>query len=180
MHYVMEALGGAADFDGGNRDNSVSLLEIYRYASAKTRREAAAHFGEFQTPAFWGELLGDFEFAAVPASFRPLLQAGPSVASSSTAGKPASGNQTLARLRSGLRILEAATNWSAVASAWHARRDAWISEVEGTGDFAAIVKLMWEFEQNLAWNSVGSKWREHGPIGLKAAVPHPPRLRQST
>ncbi len=39
IHYLLEGIGGAADRqERGNRDNRVSLLELYNYANIKTKR----------------------------------------------------------------------------------------------------------------------------------------------
>jgi len=60
-HYVMEGLSGKADAEG-NKDNAVSLLELYNYANVQTRRWVLHNRpGYIQTPELHGKITGDFE-----------------------------------------------------------------------------------------------------------------------
>lgn len=62
LNFVTEGLDGTADVEEGNKDGQVSLLELYRYASRKTKYHVAATRRLPQTPALRGEMVGDFEF----------------------------------------------------------------------------------------------------------------------
>ena len=65
MKYVLEGLGGAADQSVGDRNQRVSLLELYRYTSDKTKTYVARTRGQLQTPALKGDITGDFEFGTL-------------------------------------------------------------------------------------------------------------------
>ena len=65
MKYVLEGLGGAADEAIGDRNQKVSLLELYRYTSDKTKTYVARTRGQLQTPALKGDITGDFEFGTL-------------------------------------------------------------------------------------------------------------------
>ena len=65
MNFVLEGLAGAADRDEGNRNRRVSLLEMYRYASVKTKAHVARTRNLLQTPVLRGEISGDFEFGEI-------------------------------------------------------------------------------------------------------------------
>ncbi|NUQ64835.1 MAG: SUMF1/EgtB/PvdO family nonheme iron enzyme [Pirellulales bacterium] len=65
MNFVLQGLAGAADRDEGNRDQQVSLLELYRYAHAKTKAHVARARNLLQTPELYGKIVGDFEFGRV-------------------------------------------------------------------------------------------------------------------
>jgi len=61
VHYVMQGLSAKADAEG-NRDGSVSLLELYAYANVQTRRWVLHNRpGYIQTPELLGRVTGDFE-----------------------------------------------------------------------------------------------------------------------
>jgi formylglycine-generating enzyme required for sulfatase activity len=68
MNYLLDGLSGAADRDEGNRNTRVSLLELYRYASSKTKSHVAYSHRILQTPALRGEIVGDFEFGETATS----------------------------------------------------------------------------------------------------------------
>jgi hypothetical protein len=161
MHFVIEGMGGAVDMDGGNRDGLVSLLELYRYASLKTRRYAAETFEEMQTPALWGELIGDCDLCTVPAAYQPATPA-PTVQRPrvSTPGRSA---ESVARLRSALLVLEAAVTWDAVEDDWRNLRDDWIASVKNAANSGAVAQLLWKFEQNIRWLAVSTEWTELRP-----------------
>jgi len=66
MHFILQGLEGEADRDpDGNRDGRVSLLELYHYASVKTKAHVAADRNLVQTPMLRGELVGDWDLAPV-------------------------------------------------------------------------------------------------------------------
>lgn len=72
MHYLLEGIGGAADRDErGNRDNRVSLLELYNYANIKTKRYVLNSRDRVQTPELFGRITGDFDIFE-PESARPV------------------------------------------------------------------------------------------------------------
>jgi hypothetical protein len=65
MHYLLEGLSGKADREvGGNRNNRVSLLELYGYANINTRRFVLRDKDRVQTPELFGRITGDFDIAA--------------------------------------------------------------------------------------------------------------------
>ncbi len=60
MHYVLEGLSGKAD-EEGNRDGTVSIVELYDYAYEQTTRWVQRHrpgVTNLQTPALTGEIVG--------------------------------------------------------------------------------------------------------------------------
>ncbi len=57
---LLKGLEGKADEQFGNRDDRVSLLELYRYANVETKRLVAGRWGEVQTPQLFGKIDGDF------------------------------------------------------------------------------------------------------------------------
>lgn len=73
MKYLLDGLGGAADKSVGDRNQKVSLLELYRYASDKTKTHVARTRGQIQTPALKGDITGDFEFGTLKGTKPSLL-----------------------------------------------------------------------------------------------------------
>jgi formylglycine-generating enzyme required for sulfatase activity len=64
MHFVLEALDGAADADG---DQAVSLNELQSFAAAKTKTYVARRFSETQRPFFKLEGEGELmDYALLP------------------------------------------------------------------------------------------------------------------
>ena len=62
MHYLLEGLSGKADREEtGNRNNRVSLLELYKYANTRTRRFVLNERDRAQTPELFGRITGDFD-----------------------------------------------------------------------------------------------------------------------
>jgi len=62
MHYVIEGLRGGADAD---KDEKVSLFELYRYAEYETKTYVRRTRNLVQTPVLKGELTGVYELAVV-------------------------------------------------------------------------------------------------------------------
>jgi len=60
MNYVLEGLSGKAD---QNRNDNISLLELYEYATRQTKVFVARKFSGLQVPALRGEINGVFELA---------------------------------------------------------------------------------------------------------------------
>ena len=57
MHFILEGLRGAADKSGdGNKDDRVSLAELFAYSNVKTRAYVAQKFADFQTPKLKSEV----------------------------------------------------------------------------------------------------------------------------
>lgn len=50
MHFLMSALSGEADYDGGNHDGRVTLFEAVNYAADRTRHHALSAFDAIQSP----------------------------------------------------------------------------------------------------------------------------------
>jgi hypothetical protein len=50
IHFLMDALSGEADYDGGNHDGRVTLFEAVNYASGRTRRHVQSTFDAVQSP----------------------------------------------------------------------------------------------------------------------------------
>lgn len=73
MNYLLDGLSGQADHAEGNRNDRVSLLELYRFASARTKTHVAQKRRILQTPALRGELVGDFEFGQLESPPPKLL-----------------------------------------------------------------------------------------------------------
>jgi len=65
MYFLLKGLEGDADQEGGNQNGRVSLLELYRYASQKTKAHVARARDMIQTPMLRGEVSGDFEITGV-------------------------------------------------------------------------------------------------------------------
>ena len=65
MHYLLEGLSGKADRESGDRNDQVSLLELYKYANVNTKRAVANRQRELQTPELFGRITGDFDIAEV-------------------------------------------------------------------------------------------------------------------
>jgi formylglycine-generating enzyme required for sulfatase activity len=65
MYYVLQGLSGEAD---GNRNGSITLGELYDYASSQTRVYVANTHNDYQVPAQRGEINGIFE---LPRSLPP-------------------------------------------------------------------------------------------------------------
>jgi len=63
VHYLLEGLSGKADRQSGDRNNRVSLLELYKYANVNTKRLVAKQWMESQTPELFGRITGDFDIA---------------------------------------------------------------------------------------------------------------------
>lgn len=66
MYHILLGLEGEADRDGGNSDGRISLLELYDYASQRTKAHVARARNLVQTPSLRGEITGDFDLAATP------------------------------------------------------------------------------------------------------------------
>lgn len=65
-HYLLEGLSGIADAEErGNRDNRVSIMELYNYASIKTRRWVLSEKDGVQTPELMLRATGDFDIIAI-------------------------------------------------------------------------------------------------------------------
>ena len=65
MHYLLEGLSGKADREEtGNRDNRVSLLELYNYSNIRTKRFVLNEHDRAQTPELFGRITGDFDIVA--------------------------------------------------------------------------------------------------------------------
>jgi uncharacterized caspase-like protein len=62
MHYLIEGLRGGADAD---KDEKVSLFELYRYAEYETKTFVRRTRNLVQTPVLKGELTGVYELAVV-------------------------------------------------------------------------------------------------------------------
>lgn len=65
MHFVLRGLAGEADRDG-NENGTVSLFELFRYTSLRTRSHVARTRDLLQTPMLRGEITADFSLARVP------------------------------------------------------------------------------------------------------------------
>ena len=66
MHFLMEGLAGKADQEErGNRDDKISLLELYNYANIKTKRFVLKSRDRVQTPELFGRITGDFDLAEI-------------------------------------------------------------------------------------------------------------------
>ena len=76
MNYILDGLSGQADRTEGNRNDRVSLLELYRFASAKTKSHVAQKRRIAQTPELSGKIVGDFEFGRFGQA-RPALLKSP-------------------------------------------------------------------------------------------------------
>jgi formylglycine-generating enzyme required for sulfatase activity len=76
MHYVLEALSGGGDLNG---DGSVSLEELQKYVTPKTKTYVARKFSDSQRPFIKGEMAAEaMEFAllpvrSVPGVVRPVM-----------------------------------------------------------------------------------------------------------
>ena len=68
MHYLLEGLTGKADRELGDRNDLVSLLELYKYANINTKRTVASRWRKLQTPELFGRITGDFDLADVLAA----------------------------------------------------------------------------------------------------------------
>jgi len=62
MNYLLEGLAGEADRREGNRNDRVSLLELYRYSHDRTKTHVVNSRRILQTPELYGRITGDFEF----------------------------------------------------------------------------------------------------------------------
>jgi len=72
MHYVLQGLAGEADREStGNHDNRVSLVELFQYAKANTKRHVQDSHASVQVPTLFGEGTVDLEITTVS----PGLQA---------------------------------------------------------------------------------------------------------
>jgi len=60
MHYLLEGLDGKADVD---RNDRVSLVELYKYVNQETKVYVARRFNGFQTPALKGNIDDDFDIS---------------------------------------------------------------------------------------------------------------------
>lgn len=73
MSYVVEALEGKADFEiAGNRDGSLRIIEVFRYASQKTRTRSL-EMGLRQVPFLEGAFSIGCELVALPQPVRQEL-----------------------------------------------------------------------------------------------------------
>lgn len=75
MQYLLEGLSGKADREEtGNRNDRVSLLELYNYANVKTRRFVVKEKDKIQTPELFGRITGDFDIVEIPSEIlRPEI-----------------------------------------------------------------------------------------------------------
>ncbi len=62
MHFLLEGLRGAAD---ANRNQRISLMELYLYTNEKTKTYVAQKFVDSQRPALKGDIHDDFDLFAV-------------------------------------------------------------------------------------------------------------------
>ncbi|NQT13866.1 MAG: caspase family protein, partial [Planctomycetes bacterium] len=89
MHFFIEGLTGLADREeGGNQDERVSLLELYKFAHNRTKAYVFRKRNLVQTPMLRGQIAGDYEIAvvkplAVPAVHVPATTASPSTSTPS-------------------------------------------------------------------------------------------------
>jgi formylglycine-generating enzyme required for sulfatase activity len=60
MHYLLDGMSGKADVD---RNDRVSLVELYKYVNQETKVYVARKFNGFQTPALKGTIDDDFDIS---------------------------------------------------------------------------------------------------------------------
>ncbi|HAH49328.1 MAG TPA: hypothetical protein DCM07_31720 [Planctomycetaceae bacterium] len=65
MKYLLQGMQGAADTEEGNRNQKVSLLELYKYAYNNTKTYVYRTKRKIQTPSLRGNITGDFEFGTL-------------------------------------------------------------------------------------------------------------------
>jgi uncharacterized caspase-like protein len=72
MHFVLEGLGGPAD---GNRNGTVTLSELFGYASDRTKECVRQKYTALQTPSLQGQTV-DFPLVDIAQKARVALQEG--------------------------------------------------------------------------------------------------------
>lgn len=70
MNFVLEALAGRADKD---KNDNVSLMELYEYAAKQTKKFVARTYSELQVPALRGEINGVFELGRAKSQLEPEI-----------------------------------------------------------------------------------------------------------